>query len=285
MAKYRKIDPRIWNDKKFRSLSDDGQLAFLFLLTHPHMTSLGAMRATLPGLAAEKRWSEKRFREAFQEVSAKGMAKHDEEASMVWLPKFIRYNGPESPNVLKAWVDALDLLPECTLKDEVIHSVKVFTKGLTEAFKKALPEVFAKAMANPEQEQEPEQKQEQDMFPGGTSPAPDEFEERFQEFRSLYPKRSGDHRWQTARNHIRARLREGHTWDDILDGTRRYAAFVRTKGDEGTPHTKQAASFVGTDRCFLEPWNPPPTKAETRLAGNMAAVEEARERIFAGGSR
>lgn len=143
--------------------------------------------------------------------------------------------------------------------------------------------MLAKCSTETETEAEGEQRQKKRM--GGTSPAPDEFEERFQEFRSLYPKRSGDHRWQTARNHIRARLREGHTWDDILDGTRRYAAFVRAKGDEGTPHTKQAASFVGTDRCFLEPWTPPPTKAETRLAGNVAAVEEARQRIFAGGSR
>lgn len=47
MARYRKIDSRIWNDAKFRELSDNGKLVFLMLLTHPSMTSLGAMRATV----------------------------------------------------------------------------------------------------------------------------------------------------------------------------------------------------------------------------------------------
>lgn len=167
MAKYRKIDPRIWNDAKFGALSDSGKLAFLFLLTHPHMTSLGAMRASLPGLAAELGWESKAFEEAFQEVCVKGMAKHDKKASMVWLPKFIRYNHPESPNVLKAWAAALDLLPECRMKNEVIHSVKELAKGLSKGFSKGLPEEFAKAMPNQEQEQEQEQEVKNTSSPSG----------------------------------------------------------------------------------------------------------------------
>ncbi|MFR1532401.1 MAG: hypothetical protein ACLSTO_01075 [Bilophila wadsworthia] len=60
--KYRKISPCIWNDAKVRELSDKGKLALLFLLTHPHMTPLGAIRANAPGLACELGWSEKVFR-------------------------------------------------------------------------------------------------------------------------------------------------------------------------------------------------------------------------------
>ena len=73
MGRYRKIDPRIWNDEKFRSLSDRGKLAFFFVLTHPHMTPIGAMRASIPGMAAEIGWPEKAFREAFREALSKGM--------------------------------------------------------------------------------------------------------------------------------------------------------------------------------------------------------------------
>jgi len=160
MAKYRKIDPRIWNDEKFRSLSDNGKLVFLFLLTHPFMTALGAMRATIPGLAAEMGWKQEAFAKAFQEALSKGMAEHDAEACFVWLPRFLKYNGPESPNVVKAWVSSLDLLPECSLKNKVIQDVKAFAKALPEAFAKALPEAFAKSMPYQEQEQEPKQEQE-----------------------------------------------------------------------------------------------------------------------------
>ncbi|MEM1189912.1 MAG: hypothetical protein AAGI72_15375 [Pseudomonadota bacterium] len=160
MARYRKVDTRIWNDAKFNALSDDGKLVFFLLLTHPQMTALGAMRATIPGLAEELGWLPEAFREAFQEALAKGMAKHDPEARLIVLPNFLKYNRPESPNVVKAWDSALDLLPECRLKSELIQDVKAFAEGLTEGFAKALPEAFAKGM--PYQEQEQEQEQEQD---------------------------------------------------------------------------------------------------------------------------
>lgn len=157
MAKYRKIDPRIWNDAKFRALSDPAKLVFFMLLSHPNMTSLGAMRATLSGLAEELAWEPEAFRGAFAEVLSKGMAEHDKKACLVALPNFLKYNPPESPNVVKAWVSAIDLLPECGLKIRVIAGAGDFAKGLSQGFGEALPEVFAKAMPIQEQEQEQEQ--------------------------------------------------------------------------------------------------------------------------------
>jgi hypothetical protein len=53
MGRYRKIDPRIHNDAKFRALSERGKLLLFTILTHPHMTALGAMRATESGLCEE----------------------------------------------------------------------------------------------------------------------------------------------------------------------------------------------------------------------------------------
>ena len=157
MSKYRKIDPRIWNDAKFRDLSDSGKLVFFMLLTHPNMTALGAMRATQAGLAEELGWTAEGFRKAFNEVLIKGMAEHDKKACLVALPKFIRYNPPESPNVVKAWVGALDMLPECALKNAVITRAREFAEGMTKGFAEALPEVFAKTMPYQKQEQEQEQ--------------------------------------------------------------------------------------------------------------------------------
>lgn len=157
MAKYRKVSPCIWNDGKFRRFSRDGQLVFLFLLTHPHMTALGAMRANVAGLASELGWLPKAFREAFQEPFSMGMVRYDEEASFMWLPNFLAHNRPESPNVVKSWEKALELLPECPMFFEMIQEVNVFIKGLPEGFRQALPEAFGKTMPNQEQEQEQEQ--------------------------------------------------------------------------------------------------------------------------------
>lgn len=163
MSRYRKVDPRIWNDAKFRELSDNAKLVFFMLLTHPGMTALGAMRATLPGLAAELGWDSEAFLEAFREISEKGMAEHDPKACLVALPRFLRYNPPESPNVVKAWEAALDLLPECDLKSAVISWAKQHLRSMSPSFRKALPEGFREAFAKTCPNQEQEQDQEQDL--------------------------------------------------------------------------------------------------------------------------
>lgn len=190
MGRYRKIDTRIWNDAKFRALSDDGKLVFLFVLTHPHLTSLGAMRATIKGLAHELGWNEKRFREGFGEGFRKALFQYDEKACFVALPNFLRYNGPESPNVVKSWSESLDLLPECSLKAELLQRVKGFTEGLSEAFAKALPEAFAKGMPN----QEPEQEQEQNTSFAALKTErvnKKSFPDGFDQFWEAYPNRNG----------------------------------------------------------------------------------------------
>ena len=181
MGRYRKVDPRIWNDERFRALSDHAKLVFLFLLTHPHLTCLGAMRGTEAGLGQELGWVPKAFREAFREGLTKGLYKYDSDAACILLPKFLKYNGPESPNVVKSWAAALDLIPECELKSEVIHTVKAFAEALPKAFAEALPKAFAEAlpkafaealpktMPNQEQEQEQEQKKPPPSPPGGPS--------------------------------------------------------------------------------------------------------------------
>lgn len=167
MAHYRKIDARIWNDAKFRDMSDRAKLVFFMLLTHPHMTSIGAMRASINGLASEMGWPAKAFGEAFGEALEKGMVKHDERACFIWLPRFLKYNGPESPNVLRAWAKSIDVLPECQLKNDAIQNVKAFAEGLSEGFRKAFQEAWAHPSPNQEQEQEQEQDIRTPLPPNG----------------------------------------------------------------------------------------------------------------------
>jgi hypothetical protein len=174
MARYRKIDPRIWNDARFWVLSDAAKLIFLLLLTHPHMTALGAMRVTLAGLAAELGWLERRFRRAFGEIIRLGMVRHDEQAALIWLPNFLKYNAPENPNVVRSWQASLDLLPECGLKDALMHACRCLVERLPKGFAEGLPEPFRKGMANQEQEQEPEPEQEQEQSSPPPTPSTEE---------------------------------------------------------------------------------------------------------------
>ena len=149
MAHYRKIDVHIWNDAKFASLSHAGKLIFLFLVTHPAMTSLGAVRATTEGLAAELKMEQEVFLEAFGEVLAKAMAKHDRDACCIWLPNFLKYQSAESPNVIKNWIKQIEFIPEGTLKSHVIAGLKDYVEGKSEGFRKAFLESFPEDYRDP----------------------------------------------------------------------------------------------------------------------------------------
>lgn len=96
----------------------------------------------------------------------------------------------------------------------------------------------------------------------------------FANFKSIFPRRSGSQPWPRAQKAINARLREGHTWSEILAGAERYAVFVRATGKEHTEGVLQAATFVGPDKHFLNPYTLPATKADARLASNLSAADE-----------
>jgi hypothetical protein len=96
----------------------------------------------------------------------------------------------------------------------------------------------------------------------------------FLDFKLAYPSRAGDHGWRKALKAAHARVVEGHSPDEFIEGAKRYAEFCRVTGKEGTEYVKQAATFLGPDKPFLESWAPPATKADVRLASNLSAADE-----------
>lgn len=109
-------------------------------------------------------------------------------------------------------------------------------------------------------------------------------EPEFEEFRAIYPERNGNQPWNRAKRAITARLMDGHTWHEITDGTRRYAAWCKATGKLNTEHVMQAATFCGPEKPFLKPWTLPAGKADVRMVSNIDAAAEAKRRIFGGGA-
>jgi hypothetical protein len=139
MAHYRKVDTRIWNDAKFRELADDGKLVFFFLLTHPSLTLVGAMRASVGGLAEEIGWPRERMQAALSVITGSGMAELDTEASCLVLPNYLRYNAPDNPNMVKSWGAALELVPECQLKQRLLAKLQEIARQRGAKFEAACP--------------------------------------------------------------------------------------------------------------------------------------------------
>ena len=182
-GRYRKVEVRTWGDERFRGLSaipPCGQGLWLFLITGPHTSPIpGLFRAGRAAMAEELEWDLEAFDEAFAEVSAQGMVKADFRARLVWVPKAIRHNRPESPNVVRSWGAEFDLLPECDLKREAFEALKTAIHSMGEGFGKAFDEAFGKPSAKasaktmPNQEQEQKQKQKNTEDPPASRLPPD----------------------------------------------------------------------------------------------------------------
>ena len=185
--RYRKVSIAMWDDPTFQSMSDEGKLMFNYLLTGRETTNIpGVILAGEATLAEALGWPTAKASRSLREAFAKGLAKGDQRARLIWLPKGIRHNEPESPNVVKSWAKTWPLLPESDLNAEIFHTLREGCERLSIGFREA----FAKAFANlsptfrepsliQEQEQQPEQQQQQDQessapsaSPNGVGPSP-----------------------------------------------------------------------------------------------------------------
>jgi hypothetical protein len=90
------------------------------------------------------------------------------------------------------------------------------------------------------------------------------------DFKLAYPNRAGDQGWRKAQRAAQARLDDGHTSDEMIEGAKRYAAFIDATGKTNTEYVKQACTFLGPDKPFLLPWKLPATKAEVRQDKNIS---------------
>ncbi|EPR9732924.1 hypothetical protein ACU973_002573 [Enterobacter bugandensis] len=88
----------------------------------------------------------------------------------------------------------------------------------------------------------------------------------FEEAWQAYPKRSGGNNKLSAFKAWNARIKQGVKPETMLEGVKRYAAFMASEGKIGTSFVKQAATFFGPDKHFDEAWLVETTanKASTR---------------------
>lgn len=148
MAKYRPIDVRLWDDRKFLSLSDDGRMLWLFLLTSPYTSPIpGVIIAGQAAIAELLGWTTERLGERFGELFRAGLAIAIE-GRIVWLKRGLKYQPPANPNVVKGWSKVWDDVPEGDLKHELWQALKVACKSYDRTFAKLFPEPFRDGSPN-----------------------------------------------------------------------------------------------------------------------------------------
>jgi hypothetical protein len=88
-----------------------------------------------------------------------------------------------------------------------------------------------------------------------------EYPPEFETAWGAYPKRTGDNPKGRALKAWNARRAEGHTAEELAEGVQRYARFCNATNKSGTELVKQAATFFGPDKAFLETWQTAPKQA------------------------
>jgi len=113
MAKYRKVDPRIWTDIKFRSLSRDSRYFFLYLLTSPHSTAWGAYVLNDLYIQADLEYTPKQIKECWKECVQRNLVLRCETTFLICFKNWFKFNPPTNKKSSMACVRGIMSLQKC----------------------------------------------------------------------------------------------------------------------------------------------------------------------------
>lgn len=99
-------------------------------------------------------------------------------------------------------------------------------------------------------------------------------QDQFVTFWRIYPKRAGGNPKLAALKAWEARIRSGVLPEQMLAGAERYATYCRMTGREHTEFVKQAASFLGPNEHWNEPWEIPVSKGELRATATTTLLQD-----------
>ena len=143
MGRFRRVEVRIWRDAKFRGLTDEAKLLWLRLLTDPGLTTYGAIATCWSGLAEDLGWPVKRVSERVSELVSCGMIKACQNAGLIVLWNYVKYNPPANEKMIIGWNASAKEMPECELLSLYLTHVKEIIEQENETKAKPVSIPFA----------------------------------------------------------------------------------------------------------------------------------------------
>ncbi|HZF98277.1 MAG TPA: hypothetical protein VEY92_08555 [Pseudoxanthomonas sp.] len=111
MRDYGTIHRGFWANESLKALDGDCRLLAAYLLTSPHTNMIGAFRLPDAYACDDLGWDAKRLRNCFETLSQAGFIKYSESAKWVWVIKFLHFNKPANPNMVKAAIKLAEGIP------------------------------------------------------------------------------------------------------------------------------------------------------------------------------
>ena len=139
--RYSRVSRCMWRDEKFQSLTKvkpSAQSLWIYLLTGPHCTSIpGLFVMGEAALAEELGWPLAATQNTIMELERAKMLVRDAKTRLMWLPKAMIHNKPESPNVVVGWKRSWLELPKCKTLNDAYEILREWCAGLGDPYLRA----------------------------------------------------------------------------------------------------------------------------------------------------
>ena len=122
--RYATVHTKMWQDNKFRALDQPDRMLFLYLLTSPHGNMIGYYYLPKAYIAADTGMDARQVEGSMQTLHRLGMVLYDDEAQMVLLKQFLKYNPISNENQVKGAVQLIKELPESWLLMEFLSCIE-----------------------------------------------------------------------------------------------------------------------------------------------------------------
>lgn len=162
MRDYGKVHTTFWSSPTTTSMSEDGRMLALYLLTSPHGTIAGVFRLPDGYVCEDLGWTHERVKEGFVELLSKGFANRCETTKWVWVRKHFEWNKPENPNQCKSAAKVAFSIPdECRWKLDFMRVCSGLL-GIEWVDTENSCETLSEPFLNQKQKQKQEQEQKQE---------------------------------------------------------------------------------------------------------------------------
>ena len=188
MARYRKIDPKIWTDERFRRLKAEEQRIAIYILT-AQSNRIGLFHFS-PGKACEDLGTlPPTFQKGFRKVCETLHWEWDANARVIYIPTWWKYNQPENANNVIGCLKDVGDLPETPLLESFSTNTTYISEGLIETFIQTLAKRYPQR--SPKRSPSPELELELELEPELELDAPPAVDDEFEDFWKNYPMRNG----------------------------------------------------------------------------------------------
>lgn len=102
MREYGQVQCALWTNPRFKTLSADARLLFVYLLSGPHSNGLGCYALPMGYVCADMKWVSERVSKGFHELFQNGFSSYCETTEFVFIQGYLKWNPIANGNVAKA---------------------------------------------------------------------------------------------------------------------------------------------------------------------------------------